>query len=149
MTLALISPRQNRQSQAQTSLFTKQKSIFCWSRCLLRPVGHQMCQLRVWKAEDLNQEFWASHAQPGFLSWESSARISYPEIKDFSASGLQPICLGSTLESEQHKASMMSLFFHWHSNDIISGYLCMSWKNAKHVEHILFFLVGYWPLLGK
>ena len=41
----------------------------------LRPVGHQTCQLRVWKPGFLSQVSSAKHPQPEILSQESSARF--------------------------------------------------------------------------
>ena len=56
------------------------ENLFFWSNWLLRPVGYQMCQLKIWKQGYLRQECSARRPEPVFLSQEYSARISWPGI---------------------------------------------------------------------
>ena len=84
--LALVSPTRNSRSRAQTPIYYDRKSTLFESRWLLRPVGHQTCQLRAWKPGFLSQESSAKRPQPGILSQESSARFL---SQDSSARSLQ------------------------------------------------------------
>ena len=123
-TLALVSPRRNRRSRAQTSIFTIENQHFLvqmapeasWppdvpaesleARIPQPGVLSQASSARnpqsgvlskIPQPGFLSQESPARNPQPGFLSQESSARIPQPGVlsKDSSARSLQPICLGS------------------------------------------------------
>ena len=109
LTLALVSPRRNRRSRAQTSKFTIEN----------QHVLVQMAPRASWPPDVPAESLEARSPQPGFLSQESSAKIPQPEnlsqessansaqpsvcSQDSSArnpaSSLQPICLGAALES--------------------------------------------------
>ena len=91
VTLALVSPRRNRRSRAQTSIFTIENQQFLV----------QMAPQASWPPGVPPESLEASSPQPGVLSQASSARNPQPGVlsQESSASSLQPICLGSTLES--------------------------------------------------
>ena len=76
-----------------------------WSRWLLRPVGHQTCQLRAWKPGFLSQESSAKHPQPGILSQESSARFL---SQDSSARSLQPGVLSQDSSARSPQPGFLS-----------------------------------------
>ena len=103
--LALVSPRRNRRSRAQTSIFTIENQHFLvqmapqasWPR----DVPAESLEARSPQPGVLSQASSARIPQPGVLSKDSSARRSQSGIlsQESSASSLQPICLGSALES--------------------------------------------------
>ena len=73
-----------------------EKINISWSRWLLRPVGHQTCQLTAWKPGVLSQESSPKRSQPGFrpqsgvLSQESSARRLQPGFPSQESSARSP-----------------------------------------------------------
>ena len=101
MTLALVSPRRNRGSRAQTSIFTIENQHFLV----------QMAPQASWPPDVPAESLEARSPQPGVLSQASSARIPQPGVlsqdssarspqqrflsQDSSARSLQPNCLGS------------------------------------------------------
>ena len=119
VTLALVSPRRNRRSRAQTSIFTIENQHFLvqmapqasWPR----DVPAESLEARSPQPGVLSQASSARIPQPGVLSQDSSARRSHPGIlsqepsakspqpgflsQDSSAGSLQPIYLESALES--------------------------------------------------
>ena len=125
VTLALVSPRRNSRSRAQTPIFT----IF-ESRWLLRPLGHQTCQLRAWKPGFLSQESSAKRPEPGFLSQESSARIPQPGFlsQESSARIPQPEVLSkdSSARIPQPGISSQSVWGPRWSHELCFGLLCSS-----------------------
>ena len=78
VTLALVSPRRNSRSRAQTSIFTIENQHFLVQ---MAPEASWPpdCQLRAWKPGILSQETSTRRPRPEFLSQESSARIPQPE----------------------------------------------------------------------
>ena len=121
VTLALVSSKQNRQSRAQTSIFAIEHQHFL-SRWLLRPVGHQTCQLTAWKPGVLSQESSALSPapsaripQPGVLSrdlrHESSARNLQPGVlsQESAARTPQPILLSKGFLSKDSSARSAQL----------------------------------------
>ena len=126
VTLALVSSRRNRRSRAQTSIFTIENQHFLV----------QMAPQASWPPDVPAESLEARNPQPGVLSQPSSARSPQPGIlsnssatksqlgilsqepsakspqpgflsQESSASSLQPICLGSALESSFSFSSMV------------------------------------------
>ena len=91
VTLALVSPRRNERSRAQTSIFTIENNYFLV----------QMAPQGSWPPGLPAESLEARISQPRMLSQASSAKIPQPGVlsQESSASCLQPICLGSALES--------------------------------------------------
>ena len=121
------------------------------SRWLVRPVGHQICQLRAWKPGFLSQESSTKHPQPGILSQESSARFL---SQDSSARSLQP----GVLSQESSARSPQPGFFGPRipqpgvSSQSVFG---LRWSHIRMnpyraiwtEEVVLFTLVAAWPWL--
>ena len=89
VTLALVSPRRNSRSRAQTSIFMIENQHFLV----------QMAPRASWppdvsaeslEARSLSQEPSARRPQPGFLSQESSARIPQPRVSSQESSARVP-----------------------------------------------------------
>ena len=105
MTLALVSLKRNRGSGAQTSIFTIDNDIFLVEippQASWPPdVPAESLKARSPQPAVLSQPSSARIPQPGVLSKDSSARKCQAGIlsQESSASSLQPICLGSALES--------------------------------------------------
>ena len=68
--LALVSPRRNRGSRAQTSIFTMENQLFLV----------QMAPWSSWPPDESAESLEARSPQPGVLSQESSARIPQQKI---------------------------------------------------------------------
>ena len=130
VTLALVSPRRNRRSRAQTSIFTIENQHFLvqmapeasWppdvsaesleARSPQPGVLSQASSARIPQLGVLSQESSARIPQPDNLSQESSARSPQPGVlsQESSAGSLQPICLGSALESFSFFQKMAPIF---------------------------------------
>ncbi len=129
VTLALVSSRRKGWLRAQTSIFTIENHHFLiqmapqssWPR----DVPAESLEARRSQSGVLSQASSARIPQPGFLSQESSARSPQPGVlsqdssarspqqrflsQDSSARSLQPICLGSALESFIRMLGFMEL----------------------------------------
>ena len=105
VTLALVSPRRNSRSRAQTSIYTVENRHFLVQMAPQASwppdVPAESLEARNPQPGVLSQPSSARNPQQGFLSQKISIRNPQPRVRsqDSSASSLQPICLGSALES--------------------------------------------------
>ena len=99
VTFVLIQPKRNNKFRIQTSIFTSE------NQC----VWVQMARRANWPPDVAVENLQSGRSQLEVFSQTLSARIPQPGIlsqdflgQEFSADNLQPLCLGSTLNSFFH-----------------------------------------------